>query len=82
MCSCDLEYNYYALVISILRQWTPEQSFYYLENNEPGKPEITKEDVKEMARLKEAMTYQEIGDIYGISDGAVYTRIRRLAGRI
>ena len=39
--------------------------------------DITKDDVKDMIKLRKAgYTYQAIGDMYGITDKAVYHRIK------
>lgn len=49
-----------------------------------GRPRYTTdpEDVAAMVRLKaEGRTYKEIGEIYGISDQAVYKRIARAMGK-
>jgi hypothetical protein len=43
---------------------------------------VDNKDTEDMVKLKETMTYKQIGEIYGISDDAVYTRIRRHQGRI
>ena len=67
-----LEYNYCALFISIIQGWPPEQCFFRLDNRK-----ITGEDIENMVRMKEAMTYKQIADCYGTNAGAVQKRISR-----
>lgn len=76
--------NYYALTVCILRNCTPEQAFHLLNT---GKKKRYREDIKdsipEMIRLKEqGMTYKAIGEMFGVSKDAIYTRIRRATGRL
>lgn len=76
---------YYALTLAILTKMTPEQAFWYLESDGSAKKAnntITKLDTKDMIKLKETMTYAKIGEIYNITAGSVYNRIRRHQGRI
>lgn len=77
--------NWCALCISILKEVTPEMAFELLENpgTQEGKPmrykknrTITNDDVADMVKLKETHSYSEIGEMYGMSIGAVYSRIK------
>lgn len=74
--------NYYALLICILLPVTIEKSFDLMEGRITKKRNtaITRNDVKDMIQMKQNMTYDEIGEIYGISKQAVYRRIKRYKG--
>lgn len=87
---CDVELGYYALMLCILTNNTPEMAFKKLSGNlicitdtyEAGHTpvhhgEITENDVEMMAYMKLSMTYKQIGEYFGISDQAVYQRIKR-----
>lgn len=82
----DHQVAYYALALSILTERTPEQALDYLETDRPLRKycwhKVTEDDKKDMAKLKETMTYKEIGAIYGISAGSVYNMIRRGRARV
>ena len=39
--------------------------------------DITNNDIVDMSKMKETMTYKEIGDIYGMKPDAIYARIKR-----
>ncbi|QHQ61373.1 hypothetical protein Ana3638_11810 [Anaerocolumna sedimenticola] len=71
--------NYYALLICILKPVTVEQSFMMMDGVFPKQNRsISKRDVKFMIIFKrQGMAYKEIGELFGISAGAVYNRIRR-----
>lgn len=75
----DLQYNFAALCIAILREdiATPEQAFAILE--EKGiKTAYTDEDVEDMIKLYEqGLCYEEIGRIYGLSKYTIRRRIER-----
>lgn len=73
----DLRYNWYGLILAVEKGLTPEAAFSYLATGQPQRPEITQEDVAEMARLKETLTYKQIGALYGLTDQAVYKQIKR-----
>ncbi|MDT8718298.1 helix-turn-helix domain-containing protein [Clostridium sp. 19966] len=74
--------NYYALLLSILKNYTPERSFKLL-NGEKVDKEHRRKEALDMVELKKAgYTYREIGDMFGVSKDVVYTRIRRATGRI
>lgn len=79
-----MEENYYALLLSILKRYTPEQSFEVLQIGKiKQKHDIQKNDVNEMVQLKaQGLTYREIGEMFGISGDAAYTRIRRATGKL
>lgn len=78
-----LKENYYALILSILKRWTPEQSFLYLETgenagNQTVRKDITNEDVQDMISLqKQGFTYRQISEIYNASMDLVRRRIKR-----
>ena len=78
-----LKENYYALIICILRPVTIEQSFMMMDGSvsTTKNKSITKDDVADMITLKETgLTYQAIGDMYGLSASATFLRIKRLKG--
>lgn len=79
----DLQYNFAALCIAILREdiATPEQAFAILE--EKGiKTAYTDEDVEDMTKLYEqGLCYEEIGRIYGLSKYTIRRRIERYKKR-
>lgn len=80
----ELRDNYIAFAMSILTGWNPDQCFYYLETlRRPSSSLIiTEDDVLNMVRLREnGMMYKEIGELYGLSDQAVYYRIKRFKQR-
>lgn len=68
---------------------TPEKAFECIDKGKPREQfldkchrDITNQDVADMVQMKESMTYKQIGDIYGMNPGTVYTRIRRFKGII
>lgn len=71
--------NYYALLICILKPVTVELSFHTMNGvfDKVINTAITKDDVEDMIRLKQEMTYEAIGKLYGLSKNAVYRRIKR-----
>jgi DNA invertase Pin-like site-specific DNA recombinase len=74
-----LNESWCALFIAIYYNITPEQAFETFWKGKVNRinRSLTKDDELEMTRLKQqGMTYKEIGDIYGISDHAVYKRIK------
>lgn len=73
--------GYYALTLSILKNWTPEMAWAYLADAKPNKT-ITSRDIEDMIKLKKTMTYGEVGELYGISKDSVYNRIRRYKGLV
>lgn len=79
--------NYFALAVAILGSCPPETAFERLDKGKQrgfvARKDLTKDDDREMARLKKTGAfYREIGDLYGLSPGAVYNRIRKVEGRI
>ncbi len=78
-----------ALAVAIMSQQylTPEQAFDRLEIGVPKqlpkricRRDLTSQDSADMVKLKTNMTYQQIGDVYGLKADAVYNRIRRFKG--
>lgn len=71
--------NYYALLICILKPITVEQGFDILNGKFTKRRNmtITRNDIQDMIRLKQSMTYDEIGELYGLGGAAVYRRIKR-----
>lgn len=81
----DLKENFYALFLSVYLDYTPEQSFSHLgcaRSNQRKNLAITDEDIRDMATLKERLTYSQVGELYNMTGFAVYNRIRRYRGKI
>jgi len=79
----NILWNYYALIVAVLKGISPEEAFELLETGKrPKHKKLSTEEVAEMASLKETMTYKDIGTIYNMKPTAVYTRIRRYKGVI
>lgn len=70
--------NWNALLVAILGNKTPEQSFYALEYGKlPHDKLLTEEDTLDMIKFKnEKLSYSEIGNMYCITFGAVHNRIK------
>jgi hypothetical protein len=81
----DLDFmeNYYVLAVSILKNKTPEEAFELYQTGEDKiagyNKVITEDDVLDMIHLreKEGLSYGKIGQIYNLSDQAIYRRIKR-----
>ena len=75
----DLRYNIAAFYLAILKKdiATPEQAFAIIG----GKERISaynEQDTVDMAEMvAKGMTYEEVGEMYGIRRDAVYSRIKR-----
>lgn len=81
--SIDLQYNIAALTLAILREdiATAEQAFSIIERRK-NRTVYNYKDTLDMIKMTEqGLTYDEIGEIYGISGDAVYGRIRRYKKR-
>lgn len=74
--------NYYALAISIIKGLHPEQSFELLETGRV-KQKCNPEDLDDILKLQAmGMSYEELGEAYGISEFAAYARVKRAKGRM
>ena len=72
--------NYCALALSIIRDCNPETAFAKLEHEHPAyvKTVVLPEDISLMERYrKRGLTYEQIGNIFGLSMDVVYSRIKR-----
>jgi len=72
--------NYYALLICILRPVTIEMSFDLMGGKitKVQNKSIKSNDVEDMIQMKQqGMTHRAIGELYGLSEEAVYRRIKR-----
>jgi DNA-binding CsgD family transcriptional regulator len=72
--------NWCALCVAILKNVTPEQAFDCLDGklkNTNFNHGITEQDILDMIELKKNYTYAEIGEMYGISENAVFKRMKR-----
>lgn len=75
-----LVYNYYALTLAILRHdYSIDRAISRFSPEVKGKfvNSITPNDIADMIKLRETMTYQAIGGIYNMSPDAVCHRISR-----
>ena len=72
----DLKYNYYALILSILLKYSPEQAFEAMDN---GKPihRVDPNVLLDMRYLREhkGLSYAKIGKLYGVSADVAFRRI-------
>jgi len=65
-----------ALLICIFQGLTPEQAFMKLEGK-PYRQTITDDDLQDMIIMKnQGYTYREIGSCYGLSEHAVFRRLK------
>lgn len=71
-----MDENWYVFCIAIFNNLSVEQAFNVWEEK-PNRKWITKDDVKDMTKLKYEMTYKAIGEIYGLTESAAYRRINR-----
>lgn len=73
--------NYYALLICIVRpDYNIDRSLQFMLDGKIIRRDnsLQKCDVKDMISMKQqGMTYDEIGELYGLTKGAVYRRIKR-----
>lgn len=67
---------------TVVSKWKNRQEKSLGKPRPMQRKDITDEDLAHMVQLKETMTYQQIGDMYGMRADAVYTRIRRFKGII
>jgi len=69
--------NFYALCLSILKTYTPEQSFNYIYTGKKGRS-LTSKDIDNMIHLKQTqdLSYNEIGKMYGVSGSTVFRHIQ------
>lgn len=76
-----MNWNYYALLLSILKCYTPEQAFEALERGKPLQW-VDECQAEDMAELKaQGYTYKEIGAMYQVSADVVFKRIKRIQQR-
>ena len=75
------DYCYYALALCILSERTPDQALHYFLSPDKNHTKLlTKEDIEDMVRLKETMSYEEIAKIFNMKKWAIYNRIKRHLG--
>lgn len=75
-----MEENYCALVISILKNCSPEQAFRYLETGKKGKasPEDSQKLVVEIKKMrKQKMSFRAIAKVVNLSPGNVYRLLKK-----
>lgn len=85
-----MDENYCALALAILYpiDVTVENAFEFLGYGRPWviqrksrkSHSFTDEDTRDMVRMREAMTYQEIANVYGCDKHAVFARVKRWRG--
>ena len=75
------DYCYYALALCISSERTPDQALHYFMSPDKNHTKLlTDEDIEDMVKLQETMTYEEIGKIFNMKKCAVYNRIKRHLG--
>jgi hypothetical protein len=82
---CDfVEFNFYALAVSIITGCSPEQAFYLLETGHKMKdPNYFADELADMASLRgKGVTWREIGEIFGISRNAAFKRMHRALAKV
>lgn len=78
-----MDENYAALFVSIYKGVPPESAFYMMRTGKQLYEHsyhfiFTEQDSEDMAKLRESkITYKEIGEMYGLKEGAVFVRIKR-----
>ena len=82
----ELNENWYALIIASQFPVTVEQAFRILDRGKritSKRVKLTNEDLIKMERLRdEGFTYEKIGEMYGMTMNAVYTRLKRFRGKV
>jgi DNA invertase Pin-like site-specific DNA recombinase len=74
----ELQYNYYALCLAVIkRNYTVDSAIDYFSPRLPGQKDVESDEVVDMVEMKKDMTYKEIGQIYGLKKDTVYRRIKR-----
>lgn len=78
--------NYYALMVAILKDCSPEQAFQHMDDPAAllrKAPRLDQGDVADMVALKQqGLTYREIGLIYNKKPDTVYSIIRRARNKL
>lgn len=72
-----IPWGHMALCVSILTGVLPDEAFELLENGNLSYRKIDEEDIQDMIALKGSMTYNEIGQMFGLSGDAVRRRMLR-----
>ena len=80
-----MKINYYALIVAILKDCTPERAFDLLGDDYDKvsakgarRPDITPADIADMKIFRaEGMTYREVGELYGLDFKETYYKIIR-----
>lgn len=71
-----MNWNYYALLISIIKGYTPEQAFEALEEGKPLQW-VDKGQAQEMSELRDqGYKYKEIGAMFNVSADVAFKRIK------
>lgn len=78
--------NYYALAVVICTNLTIEQAFERLEGkvmkrNARYNRSITDDDLEHMIEMKKDHTWEELGEIYGLSPSSAFRRVDRYKKR-
>lgn len=73
-----LQDNYFALTLAICNdKFTPDKAISYFSPHVLEKHFVSDDDAVDMIDLRKTMTYQQVGEIYGLKADAVYQRIHR-----
>ena len=76
--------NYYTLALCLLSDMAVEQALKYY-SLEADRPRVTgkEKQTEEMLRLRQqGMSYEQIGNMYGLTRATVYTRLKKYTGRV
>jgi len=72
--------GYYALTVSLVNNFLPEQSFRVLEEGVKSNANNWLKNEIDIAVLRDlrtkGMTYREIGELYGTSDTMIYRTLK------
>jgi hypothetical protein len=72
--------NYYALALSILHEkYPPDRALRYIAGEvDLYRKDLTEADNDDMIKLREqGLTHGEIGAMYGLSESAVFMRVKK-----
>ncbi len=76
----DIYEGYYALIISIIADVTPEQAFEMYSSGNKPRVKIDKQDEILMLSLKQkGHTNKAIGQLFGINEFTLSKRVHKLA---
>ncbi len=76
----SIDHNYAALILAILKGYSPEQAFVAMEKGVGRyRHELSKKDTYDMVEFrKQGLTYKQIGELYNKSAAAISKRVHRV----